>query len=72
MGSSKSQSSRKVSTQSLRSDQSNEDDHSTCGGEAESPGIGSDENVDSPADVDEQEQDYSKCMPWIKVRNSTT
>ena len=68
LGSSKSQSSRKVSTQSLRSEQSNDDEHSMGAGEVESPGVGSDENVDSPAAEDEQDQDYSKYMPWIKVR----
>lgn len=51
---------RKVSTQSLRSDRS-DDEHS---GEADSVML-SDEAQESPDDCDEQ--DYSKCMPWIRV-----
>ena len=60
-------------TQSLRSDQSGEDDHSAAG-EVDSGGMMSDpdNNADSPADMEDQEQDYSKYMPWIKVSTANT
>ena len=62
-----------MSTQSLRSDQSGEDDHSAAG-EVDSGGMMSDpdNNADSPADLEDQEQDYSKYMPWIKVGRANT
>ena len=58
--------SRKVSTQSLRSECS--DGESV---EADSAGVLSDDNQDSPDNTETQdEQDYSKFMPWIKVSQS--
>ena len=53
-----------MSSQSLKSDHSNEEDHS---GEGESGEPMSDENTESPEPSDNEEQDYSKYMPWIKV-----
>ena len=52
-----------MSTQSLKSDRS-DDEHS---GEADSGGMMSDENQESPDYQEPDEQDYSKYMPWIKV-----
>lgn len=53
--------SRKVSTQSLRSECSDGDS-----GEADSGGVMSDDNQESPENT-EDEQDYCRYMPWIKV-----
>ena len=60
--------SRKVSTQSLRSECS-DGEHS---GEADSGGMMSDENTESPDHPDTEEQDYCKYMPWIKVSCMTS
>ena len=53
---------RKISTQSLRSDKS--DDEHSC--EAESAVISDDQ--ESPDGPEVEEQDYSRYMPWIKVQ----
>lgn len=52
---------RKVSTQSLKSDRS-DDEHS---GDVDVGDVMSGDDQESPDDCDET--DYSKCMPWIKV-----
>ncbi len=57
---------RKVSTQSLQSAVSfDEQEHLIE--EAESVGMLSDEQQESPDIVETDDQDYSRVMPWIKV-----
>ncbi len=56
-----------MSTQSLKSEHSNEGDEHSAAGEVDSGGMMSDECADSPLEL-EDEQDFSKYMPWIKVR----
>ena len=58
--------SRKVSTQSLQSNISI-DQEGEPPEEADSGGMMSDEAQESPDIPDQDDQDYSKFMPWIKV-----
>ena len=58
--------SRKVSTQSLQSNISIDQDEEPLE-EQDSGGMMSDEAQESPDVPEQDDQDYSKFMPWIKV-----